>query len=51
MAKKPAKEYKYTKVKDPRPKTHAERKADKYKKHVEQSKKFVEARKSNKKST
>lgn len=35
MAKKPAKDYKYAKVKDPRPKTHAERKADKYKKHVE----------------
>lgn len=34
MAKKPVKEYKYAKVKDPRPKTHAERKAEKYKKYV-----------------
>jgi hypothetical protein len=37
MAKKPAKDYKYTKVKDPRPKTHAERKVEKYKKYVQQT--------------
>jgi hypothetical protein len=34
---KTAKDYKYTKVKDPRPKTHAERKVEKYKKYVQQT--------------
>jgi hypothetical protein len=33
---KTAKDYKYAKVKDPRPKTKAERKVEKYKKYVQQ---------------